>query len=253
MPLEMKCVVCEGQFLAYPSEIEGGRKYCSLACRSADRFGTGIPASSTPVHFTCKECNKPFIMMQSYLTAYRKKFDKDPLYCSRDCSDVGRKKDTEARSTFTCAQCGNTFSKRRKPGGQIYAQQKFCSHACKAESQRTNALEKFNAGSYGRHIKRHGYVWISVPSLVTGKKHAVMEHRYVMSKHLGRPLLPEETVHHINGIRSDNRPENLELFSDRHGPGQRVTDKVAFGIEMINLYPEVAAQLGFMLVPIKQD
>lgn len=64
----------------------------------------------------------------------------------------------------------------------------------------------------------------------------VLEHRYVMEQHLGRLLVDDENVHHINGVRNDNRLENLELWSSSQPPGQRVADKVAWAIEMLRRY-----------------
>ena len=90
---------------------------------------------------------------------------------------------------------------------------------------------------------RVGQSWINESGYrvmrVNGR--TVGEHRVVMAEKLGRPLLPRENVHHINGVRDDNRPENLELWVKPQPAGQRVADLVAWVVES---YPEyvLAAQ-----------
>lgn len=83
-----------------------------------------------------------------------------------------------------------------------------------------------------------------------GQRQAQYVHRLVMVELLGRPLLPSESVHHVNGNRTDNRPVNLELWSSSQPAGQRVEDKVAWAVEILTTYHYIGRKLmGHLLTP----
>lgn len=71
-------------------------------------------------------------------------------------------------------------------------------------------------------------------------RHWRLQHRVVMERKVGRALFPEETVHHKNGDKTDNRPENLELWSSRHPKGQRIQDLLEFAQYINQTYGEAA-------------
>ena len=76
----------------------------------------------------------------------------------------------------------------------------------------------------GRTITGEGYVLVMVSgddemASMRGRSGYVLEHRLTVARAMGRPLLPKESVHHINGDRQDNRLENLQLRQGQHGIG----------------------------------
>lgn len=83
-------------------------------------------------------------------------------------------------------------------------------------------------------VRKDGYRMLKVEG------RSIFEHRLVMERHLGRQLLASETVHHVNGNRSDNRLENLELWSSMQPKGQRVQDKVEYARAILALYGDLA-------------
>jgi len=85
----------------------------------------------------------------------------------------------------------------------------------KLEASKRNSGKNNPAWVGGRVYTSFGYIWVHIPGHPNpSSKNYVFEHRLIMEKHLGRYLRPGEVCHHVNGIRDDNRIENLMLFAN---------------------------------------
>lgn len=114
-----------------------------------------------------------------------------------------------------CAVCNNPIPAARFSARRRKNRIATCSPQCKGRLYRSQNHPLWIGG---RTVDKSGYVRIRVDGRY------VLEHRHIMETIIGRSLLPTETVHHRDGIRSNNSPANLELWVGRHGRNQRWED-----------------------------
>jgi hypothetical protein len=138
-------------------------------------------------------------------------------FCSVACHHAHRVKFPPVE--MTCPACGRLFTSRRGQAMQIATgrqRRAFCSADC-AESVRGEHIRRARNPRWngGRIIDADGYVRIRVEDHATGRVTYPLEHREVAAATIGRPLRANEVAHHVNGVRDDNRPENLQVMTRR--------------------------------------
>ena len=113
---------------------------------------------------------------------------------------------------LTCEKCGKEYSVLKiKTEGR-----RFCSRAC-------YRVEKQRIRRENRHVGGGGYIYLyrkGDPRLEGTQRRYMSEHRLVMEDILGRYLEPWENVHHRDGDRQNNHPDNLELWTVNQPAGQ---------------------------------
>lgn len=189
------------------------------------------------VTLTCEHCGDTFRLQRGHYDSRTRAAGHPPKYCSRFCMGAANRVPEVLR---TCQHCGGEFvyqPGRRATGTPRKRGKRFCSHECMSAATSVAAVDPDLPG-YTRGRRRHtqGYVLRRRPDGTD-----VKEHTAVMEKILGRKLYAHENVHHLNGNRADNRPENLELWSSSQPPGQRVSDKLEHAAALLRQYGVIGA------------
>lgn len=218
------CEEC-GQLFVVKANSSG--RWCSRACWAK--------AKSILGRYTCRVCGRDFKPLRA-----------EQVTCSRQCAAVYvKQRSVERRLMKRCVVCESEFD------ATYHRQQQMCSIECRGRfrsmpRQRCERCGKQMDTTNSSYRKQrfcstecrrtpvgtektttNGYVTVFMPDHPHAQRTGyVMKHRHVVEQQIGRLLQPNERVHHKNGQRDDNRPENLELWriKGKDPAGVRATD-----------------------------
>src|SRR3990167_3572360 len=244
--LRRTCLQCGTTFTANPNRVEAGRaKFCSRRCKYLHRRRDVIAV--------CESCGAAFSKKASHKTKF----------CSRKCAHAAMRSQVPRR----CAVCGSEFF--ATPADLARGSGRYCSRKCKGEGSRSpdtrrcgtcgeefrappsreqvycspqcNPFHRKKEGEPARpHSTNYGYVdylWKGHP--LANKSGTIMEHWIVFFQehHYANWVIRARkigaTLHHKNGKRNDNRPENLELRWPGRHPYGWTTDAMIETLEMM--------------------
>lgn len=216
---------------------------------------------------TCKLCNhearkgKLQLCKNCYYRDYHQKnFQKKSIACAicGTTGNLGHKKYCDScrpKIKSVCVDCNKEFyygAKYKRCTSCVYRRDKIerpedLKKVIRKRLNKESAQRRidrglpldfvFKTGKRGEgYLNKKGYRLMVWKDPVTKKHKRVYQHVLVVEEFLGRDLFDHERVHHKNGIRDDNRIENLELWSVGQPPGQRVEDKIKWYIEFLSIY-----------------
>ena len=208
--LTKPCQHCQGEIRGMPSELQK-RKFCSKKCVVASWAEASKGKRKVEwATLICQHCQSPFEVTPAWVRNGRRK------WCSKRCHALGNPQIKRLGKAHT------DESRAKMAAGATWK------HLMSNSSQ-------WRGGRY----KNSGYILVMVDLLtpaqqglaqqmLTGKRNQryILEHRLVAAVTLGRVLLPNEVVHHLNGVKDDNRSENLVVVPrDAHSMQHRAVEQ----------------------------
>lgn len=192
----VKCEGCGKAIERYERDVARnltGRFFCSRECQH--RIGVKPRRGSERA---CEVCGASFYAMPREARRF----------CSRTCAIAWQARNAQ---TFDCEVCGthvrlSPSQHRFRLGGR------FCSRKCMGDAHLARPLDRMHNGRPAK-LSTTGYVQVYEPDHPRADRGGwVFEHRLVVEARIGRYLEPEENVHHLNGVKDDNRSENLVVL-----------------------------------------